>query len=138
MTHPASHRLPRREPAWCSRDERGLSDSLQWAIATPLIMLCVLGTIQGGLLLHGRSTVRQAAAAGAEVEAVSLAGLEGASATAQRVAQAGGLTAVSVEVRRSPAAVEVVVVARVPVFFDLGQGEVRGHASMPRERETTR
>lgn len=119
------------------RGDRGLSDSLQWAIATPLIMLCVLGTIQGGLLLHGRSTVRQAAAAAAEVEAVSQPGSNGASATAQRVAQAGGLTAISVQVNRSLTAVDVVVVAAVPVFFDIGQGQVSGHASMPRERETT-
>ena len=114
-----------------------MSESLQWTIATPLIMLCILGTIQGGLLLHGRSTVRQAAAAAAEVEAVSQPGSNTGSATAQRVAQAGGLTAVSVQVSRTPTAVDVVVLATVPVFFDIGQGNVSGHASMPQERETT-
>lgn len=119
------------------RGDRGTSESLQWTIATPLIMLCVLGTIQGGVLLHGRSTVRQAAAAAAEVEAVSQPGVTRASATAQRVAQAGGLTAVSVRVNRSPTTVDVVVLATVPIFFDIGQGQVSGRASMPRERETT-
>lgn len=128
---------PRAGRSRRDQDDRGLTDSLQWTIATPLIMLCILGTIQAGLLLHGRSTVRQAAAAAAEVEAVSQPGSEGASAAAQQVAQAGGLTAVRVQVNRSPAAVDVVVIAAVPVFFDIGQGQVSGHASMPREKETT-
>ncbi|MDN5565044.1 MAG: pilus assembly protein, partial [Luteococcus sp.] len=57
-----------------STDERGLSESLQWAVLLPVVMLTVLGIIQSGIWLHGRSVAANAALAGAEAQALSGAG----------------------------------------------------------------
>ena len=46
--------------------ERGSSESTQWALLIPALMLVVLGTIQAGVWLHGRNVAAQAASAAAE------------------------------------------------------------------------
>jgi hypothetical protein len=38
-----------------ARDERGLSESVQWAVLWPALMLLTLGIIQAGIFLHGRN-----------------------------------------------------------------------------------
>jgi hypothetical protein len=47
-----------------ARDERGLSESVQWAVLWPALMLVTLGIIQAGIFLHGRPqpSMRPAAA----------------------------------------------------------------------------
>ena len=45
--------------------ERGLADSLQWAVLVPALLGLVLGTIQTGIWLHGRTVASDAALAAA-------------------------------------------------------------------------
>lgn len=117
-------------------DERGVSESVQWAVLLPALLLCVLGVLQAGLWVYGMGTARQAAAAAAEAEAVLDAPAGAGRAAADQVAAAGGLEGVQVAVGADAALVDVTVTAQVPLFFDLGQGRVSGHATFPRERVT--
>lgn len=116
-----------------ARDERGLSESVQWAMLTPLLLFTLLAAIQVGLWWHGRNTVLHAAAAAAEAES-ALGGARGAgSNAASSIAAAGGLSGVEVSVRRSAATVEVEVSGRIPLLVDLGMSRVTERASSPVE-----
>lgn len=115
------------------RDERGLSESVQWAMLMPLLMVLLLGAIQVGMMWHGRNTVRHAAAAAAEVEAFHGASPGSGQRTALRIASAGGITDLTVTVARSMGRVDVEASASVPVLVDLGLGRVTERASAPIE-----
>lgn len=115
-----------------STDERGLSESLQWAVLMPLLMLAVLGIIQSGIWLHGRSVVANAALAGAEAQALSGAGGGTGARVAREVAERGGLRDVQVEVGGGRD-VAVTVSGRVDSFFTAGRSTVSARAEMPRE-----
>lgn len=116
-----------------NRDERGLSDSVQWAVLVPLTMLLLLGALQVGMLWHGRNTVHHAAAAAAEAESAYLAAPGTGHQSAVRIAAAGGLTDVAVRVTRGSGRVDVEVSATVPVLIDLGMGRVTQRATSPIE-----
>lgn len=116
------------------RDERGYSESVQWAVLTPMLMLLLLGAIQVGMMWHGRNTVLHAAAAAAEAESFYGAAPGSGQRAAERIASAGGLSAVSVQVSHSTELVEVRVTGEVPVLVDLGMGRVEQQATTPLER----
>ncbi|WP_232547055.1 TadE/TadG family type IV pilus assembly protein [Propioniciclava soli] len=113
-----------------------MTDSVQWAILTPLLLLTVLGIIQAGLWLHGRTIASSAAIAGAEEAAVLGATDSAAVAMAERLADGGGLADVTVSVERSTERVRVVVSGQMPTFVDLGQTRVSEQATRPVERVT--
>lgn len=113
-----------------------MTDSVQWAILTPLLLLTVLGIIQAGLWLHGRTIASNAAIAAAEEAAVLGAADTNASAIAHRIADAGGLVDLAVTVDRGTERVRVVVSGRMPTFVDLGQTRVSEQATRPVERVT--
>ncbi len=115
------------------RGERGTSESLQWAVMWPLVMLLVLGTVQLGVWWHARNTLDEAAAAA--VDAVSLGGADAARAVevGGQVAAAGGVEDVTVDVAVGADAVTVVVRGRAPLVFDLGLAAVEATARAPRE-----
>lgn len=117
------------------RSARGVSESVQWAVMLPALLLGVLGLIQTGVWLHGRQVVATAAAAAAEAEAVSQAG-SGAGERAAVVVAGGSVTNLHVTVVRSTSQVRVVVTGRVPTFFDVGQGEISTQATAPLEVTT--
>lgn len=116
------------------QDERGYSESVQWAVLTPLLMLLLLGAIQVGLFWHGRNTVLHAAAAAAEAESAYLGAPGSGQRAAETIAGAGGVAGVSVAVSRGADRVEVVVSGNVPLVVDLGMSQVTQRASAPRER----
>ena len=118
------------------RGERGVSDSLQWAILLPVVLLTILGMIQVGLWAHGRTVAAAAAVAAAERAALYGGDSAAARAAASRIADHGGLIGVAIEVTQTPAAVVVRVRGRMPTFFDLGQTRVDERATRPRERVT--
>ncbi|QIK72291.1 pilus assembly protein [Propioniciclava coleopterorum] len=118
------------------RDERGVTDSVQWAILLPAVLLSVLGIIQVGLWAHGRTVATNAAVAAAERAALYRASTADARATAARVAQHGGLVDLEVSLVESADQITVRVAGRMPTFFDLGQTRVEEQASRPRERVT--
>jgi hypothetical protein len=113
--------------------ERGVTESTQWAMLIPALMLVVLGTIQAGIWLHGRTVVAHAASAVAEEVAWGGAGEAEAVALGQRIAHDGGLQEVAVVIDRGAEVVRVQVSGRAPLVFDLGLGRLSEHAEMPRE-----
>ena len=117
-------------------DERGVSESVQWAVILPALLLCVLGLVQAGVWLHGRQVVQTAAMAAADAQA-DLGAPPGAGVTAaRRVAAAGGFREVTVTVSTTDRTVQAQVRARVPTILDVGQGQVVAEASAPKERVT--
>jgi hypothetical protein len=112
-----------------AKDERGLSESTQWAIVLPTLLAILLGLVQTGVWLYGRTVAGQAAGAAADAAAMGLA-IEPAAAA---IAGHGGLTEVTVRASRDDGMVMVTVTGRVPTFFDLGQGRVSGQAVVAME-----
>jgi Flp pilus assembly protein TadG len=119
-------------------DERGASETVQWALVVPVLLTTLLAIIQVGVWTHGRATVRHAAAAGAEAAASADSGATRGRAerTATEVARAGGLDGVRVEVRTRAGQVEVTTTARVDLLVDIGLSTVSGSASLPLEEVT--
>lgn len=113
-------------------NERGVSESTQWALVVPALLAVVLGLVQTSVWLHGRTVAGHAASAAADAAALGRP-LEPAAAS---IAERGGLRQVTVQTRRDGRLVTVTVSGRVPTFFDLGQGRVTGQAVVPLEEVT--
>lgn len=118
-----------------TRNERGHSESVQWAMLTPIVMLLLLGAIQVAMAWHGRNTVQHAAAAAAEAESLFRAPAGSGQRAAETIAAAGGVSGVAVRVNRTPDRVHVEVSGRVPLLIDLGMGHVSQRADAPVERD---
>ncbi|MCW5951436.1 MAG: pilus assembly protein [Propionibacteriaceae bacterium] len=115
-----------------ARDQRGLSESTQWALVLPTLLAVLLGLVQTGVWLHGRTVATQAAGAAADAAAMGHA----AEPAAMAIASRGGLTEVTIRTSRDTGTVSVTVSGRVPTFFDLGQGQVSGEAIVGLEQVT--
>lgn len=114
-------------------NERGLAESTQWALVLPTLLALVLGLVQVGVWLHGRTVAGQAASAAADLRAAGPGAASGAEQLALAIATRGGLSQVVVGTSQDAGTVTVTVTARVPAFFDLGQGVVTAHAILPLE-----
>lgn len=110
-----------------------MSESVQWALILPALMLCVLGIVQAGIYLHARTLVTSAAAAAADAEAALDAPQGAGQAAAERVAGTS-VTSLSLAVERGVSEVHVEVSARVPLIADIGPSVVVGRATASRER----
>lgn len=117
-------------------DDRGLTESVQLAVVFPLLMLLILGIIEGGLWLHGRNVAHRAATAAVDVARGSYGSPTEARELAVSLAEAGGLRGVTVDVSDGPVDVRVVVRATAPTLLDLGLGRLDETAAAPRERVT--
>ncbi len=111
-------------------NQRGISESTQWALLTPLVMLLTLGLVQLGVWLNARTVAGEAAATVADLMA---AGSPGASAAGERVAAAAGLQEVAISAMRDGGLIVVTVSGRVPIFLDIGQGRIAERAVLPAE-----
>ncbi|WP_260283269.1 TadE/TadG family type IV pilus assembly protein [Propionibacterium freudenreichii] len=114
------------------RDERGLSESLQWAVLAPVLMLIVLGLIEAGVWLHGRSIVQQAALTAAETQALS--GISSDAAEKVVADMTGQLEAVRTHSLVSDTEISVTVEATVPLPLDVGLGDVTVTATRVKEQ----
>ena len=103
-----------------ARDERGLSESTQWAVLFTLLMLVTLGIIQAGIVLHGRNVAQRAATAAVDVARGSYGTVAEAEKLANDIAQSGGLEAVSVRVTRGGAQATADVTGQAPAILDIG------------------
>ena len=119
-----------------TRTQRGMSDSVQWAVLLPLLLFTILGLIQGGLWLHGRTVASNAAIAAAEEAALLDGSAVDGGALGERVAAQGGLSDVRVTVVQSASEAVATVTGRMPTFYDLGQTRVQERSTRPRERVT--
>lgn len=118
-------------------NERGLSESTQWAIVVPALLALILGLVQTGVWLHARSVAAQAAAAAADLRAAGPARAVEAERAAAAIAARGGLSDVVVATSQDASTVTVTVAGSPPAFFDLGLARVSERAVLPLERVTT-
>lgn len=118
------------------RPDRGMSGSVQWAILVPVILFTVLGAIQVGLWMYGRTVASHAAIAAAEEAALLGASETDARALGTQVAAGGGLTDVQVLLVVDTDNARATVRGRMPTFVDLGQTRVSEQATRPREQVT--
>jgi Flp pilus assembly protein TadG len=119
-----------------ARDERGLSESVQWAVLWPALMLLTLGIIQAGIFLHGRNVAQRAATAAVDAARGSYGSAADAEHLAANIASSGGLKNISVRVQRTGATVSADISANAPMIFDLRLGRINETATAPMERVT--
>jgi TadE-like protein len=119
-----------------TRNQRGLSESVQYAVIFPALMLSTLGIIQAGMWIHGQSVAIRAANAAVDAARGSYGSTGDAREIAARLADAGGLTEVDITVTRSARQVQVTVKGTAPVILQLGLGRVIETATAPLERVT--
>lgn len=116
--------------------DRGLSESIQYAVLVPVLMLAVLGMIQVGVWVHGRDVAGEAARLAVDETRGTRPDVAAAQAAALRVTAVGGLRDVDVRIDRGPDEVLVTVSAAAPTFFDLGLARLQEQATAPVERVT--
>jgi Flp pilus assembly protein TadG len=116
-----------------ARDERGLSESTQWAVLFSLLMLLTLGIIQTGIHLHGRNVAQRAATAAVDAARGSFGSIADAQQVAQSIAQSGGLHGVTIRISRGPTTVTVDVAGSAPAILDIAS-RIHETASAPLER----
>ncbi len=116
------------------RDQRGLSESTQWAVLWPLILLVSLGIIQAGIYLHGRNVAQRAATAAVDAARGSYGSVAEARQLAEGIARSGGLRSVSISINRGPDVVTADVRADPVLILDIGVGRLRETAAAPREK----
>lgn len=113
--------------------QSGVSESTQWSILLPVVMLAVLGLLQAGVWLHARTVAGQAAAAVADLRARSGADSAAALQAGRRVAQTGGLSYIEVHIEIDGATLVATVTGEAPMLINLGLGQVSGRAVLPLE-----
>jgi uncharacterized membrane protein len=119
-----------------ARDERGLSESVQWAVLWPLLLLLTLGIIQAGIFLHGRNVAQRAATAAVDAARGSYGSPSDAEQLGARIAGSGGLRNISVRVQRTGSTVTAHVSGYSPMIFDIDVGRIDETAAAPLERVT--
>jgi Flp pilus assembly protein TadG len=119
-----------------ARNERGLSESVQWAVLWPVLMLVTLGIIQAGIFLHGRNVAQRAATAAVDNARGSYGSVADAQLLATNIANSGGLKNISVRVQRTGMTVTADVSANAPMILDLRLGRIKETATAPLERVT--
>jgi Flp pilus assembly protein TadG len=119
-----------------ARDERGLSESVQWTVLWPLLMLLTLGIIQAGIFMHGRNVAQRAATAAVDAARGSYGSAADAEHLGESIASSGGLRNISVRVERTGTTATADVSAYPPMIFDLDLGRITETAVAPLERVT--
>jgi len=118
------------------RNERGLSQSIQYAVIVPALMVTTVGIIQAGVWIHGRDVALRAASGAVDLARGSYGNPTEARDHASKIATAGGLQEVRVTVSRGATQVDVTVTADAPLIFDVGLKRISETASAPVERAT--
>ena len=119
-----------------ARNQRGLSESVQWAVLWPLLLLVTLGIIQAGIYLHSRNVAQRAAAVAVDTARGSFGTSDDARDLAQEIARVGGLRQIAVKVSRGATSVSVDVSGQAPTLVDIGVSRVHEVAAAPLERVT--
>lgn len=124
---------PCRRP---SRGQRGVTESAQFALIWPLLLLVSLGIIQAGIWIHGHNVANRAAHAAADAASGSYGSPVEARQIAEGIARSGGLTDVDVRVSTGSTVADVTVTGNAPSLLDLPLGRIAETASAPVERVT--
>jgi len=117
-----------------AHDDRGLSESVQWAVLGTAVIGCLLALIDAGLWLHGRSVAVAAVIDGASAASSWQASDGDGEAAARATAAAGGLRDVSVTITTQGASVDVLIDAEVPSFIGWATPHVHAHTTRPKEQ----
>lgn len=117
-------------------DERGVSDSTQWALLTPLVLFLILGILQLGLWGYGRTVVANAAGAAAEEAAPMGATAANGEEAARAILSSAGLSEVTISVSVDGEQVVADVSGHVPGLVDLGTTGVSAQVTRAKERVT--
>lgn len=125
-----------RSANWRSRGQRGITESAQFALIWPLLLLVSLGIIQAGIWIHGHNVANRAANVAADAASGSYGSSAEARQIAEGIARSGGLTDVDVQVSTSSTVVDVTVAGNAPTLLDLPLGRIHETASAPLERVT--
>ncbi len=115
-------------------NQRGLSGSLQWALLTPVVLLCLLGGIQWAISARGQSAANEAAWTGAEAVAVIRGSETQARQAALDVARLGGLNDATVTIACSASICRVTVSGSTPSLIPLARPPITATVSLPLER----
>jgi Flp pilus assembly protein TadG len=119
-----------------ARTQRGVSESVQWAVLWPVLLLVTLGIIQAGIYLHSRNVAQRAATVAVDSARGSFGTSDDARELAQDIARVGGLRQISVRVQRGATSVRVDVSGQAPTLVDIGVSRVHEVAAAPLERVT--
>ncbi|MDR1355010.1 MAG: pilus assembly protein [Propionibacteriaceae bacterium] len=117
-----------------TKQERGLSESVQWALVVPTFILCLLALIEGMFWLNARTVVTEAAFAAAEAQAAYGTSALIASDVASRVVLAGGLSDPQVKLSNGAEWINVDVTARSTGLVGWFPATVTAQATRPKER----
>ena len=118
------------------RDHRGITESAQFALIWPLLLLVSLGIVQAGIWIHGHNVAGRAANAAVDAASGSYGTPAEARQIAEGIARSGGLTNVEVSVSTSTTTVDVTLTGTAPTLLDLPLGRIHETASAPMERVT--
>ena len=118
------------------RDQRGITESAQFALIWPLLLLVSLGIIQAGIWIHSHNVANRAANAAVDAASGSYGSSAEARQIAEGIARSGGLTAVDVRVSAGSTVTQVTVAGNAPTLLDLPLGRIHETASAPFERVT--
>lgn len=127
MSRRAKNQTPR-----ITRLERGMSESMQWAVLVPVIMLTLLGCIDAGVWLHARSVVQQAALTAAETQALAGSSAGQAELVAEQITE--DLDQVQIITSHDGQMITVSITARASLALDLGDAQVQASATRAVER----
>lgn len=116
-----------------ARDERGLSQSVSWAVLAPLILGVILVAVAGGVHAHANSAAQQAAMAAAERSAAFYGDVRQGGEVARRMADRAGLRDVKITFNETPDTVSVDLVAKTNSPLPGAFSSVRAHAVRPKE-----
>jgi hypothetical protein len=119
-----------------AHNQRGLSESVQWAVLWPLLLLVTLGIIQAGIYLHSRNVAQRAATVAVDAARGSFGTSDDARELGEDIARVGGLRQISVKISRSATSVRADVSGLAPTLVDIGVSHVHEVAAAPLERVT--
>lgn len=125
---------PVREARVTRRDERGLSESVQWALVWPVVMMAIAVAVQTVLVLQARSVAIEAARAAVHADAMLGSTPSDATRAASQVCAGSGVSQLHVHTDRHARIVRVDVDVQAARFFPAGRlTTVRAHAVAPKE-----
>lgn len=119
-----------------TRDERGLSSSVQAALLFPLIILPLLAALQWSMLAWADATIQAAAQDGARQGAALGSNGSAGEATARAAADNGAVTAIRVTVSRGATTTTATVSGQALRVVPLWPTDVSVTASAPTQRIT--
>ena len=117
-----------------SHVQRGLSESAQWALLIPVVLMCLFGIIQYSVCTHARTVTQTAAVAAAEHAAFLSAQPSQAQEIAHQIMSQAHLSDISITVDYSPTEVKVHISAELNALIPRQWRHIDASAVRHKER----